>query len=201
MAALLSRLRTLYSPQAQLIIEPMTDEEPWYAQLRNRWKPERVKLLMIAESAPADRGDVSARRFFYAADRLGPDNLFRGVVAAMYGTSGAELQRTGKHPWLERLRGDGFFLIDLAPYPVNALGSAERRRVLTRAAAGCVARAVALDPTGVVVVKSDLFGILAQPLKEAGLPLLQDGPIAFPLGNTRVEFVAGFNLARSRLLV
>lgn len=178
---------------------PVTDEEPWYDQLRNQWKPECVKLLMIAESAPADRGDISARRFFYAADRLGPDNLFRGVVEEMYGTSSADLQRTGKRPWLERLREDGFFLIDLAPYPVNGFGSAERRRVLSAAVPGCVARAAALDPMGVVVVKTDLFGILAQPLEEAGLPLLQDGPIAFPLGNTRAEFVAGFNLARSRL--
>jgi hypothetical protein len=176
----------------------VTDEEPWYAQLRSQWKPNRVKLLMIAESPPADGGDVSGRRFFYA-DRIGPDNLFRGVVEAMYGTSKVDLQRTGKRPWLERLRDDGFFLIDLAPYPVNALSTIERRRVLHEAVPGCVARASALDPEGVVLVKSDLYGMLARPLGAAGLPLLQDRPIAFPLGNTRADFVAGFNQARSRL--
>jgi hypothetical protein len=177
----------------------MTDEEPWYAQLRSEWKPDRVKLLMIAESAPANGGDVKGRRFFYAADRLGPDNLFRGVVEAMYGTSKVDLQQTGKRPWLERLRDDGFFLIDLTPYPVNALGAAERRRVLHDAVPGCVARASALDPVGVVVVKVDLYGILAPSLRSAGLPLLHDSPIAFPLGNTRADFVAGFSRARSRL--
>lgn len=157
------------------------------------------ELLMIAESAPADGGDVSARRFFYHADRLGPDNLFRGVVAAMYGTTKEDLQATGKRPWLERLRDDGFFLIDLAPFPVNALTASERRQVLREAVPACVASAATLNPLGVVVVKADLFGILAQPLSGAGLSLLQDGPIAFPLGNTRDEFIAGFNLARSRL--
>lgn len=177
----------------------MTDEEPWYAKLRIRWKPDRVKLLMIAESAPAGGKDISGRRFFYAADRLGPDNLFRGVVEAMYGTSKVDLQRTGKRPWLERLRNDGFFLIDLAPYPVNALNSGERRRVLYEAIPGCIARASALEPAGVVVVKADLYGILARPLDTAGLPLLQDRPIALPLGNTRADFVAEFNRARSRL--
>ncbi|WP_415853480.1 hypothetical protein [Sinomonas sp. G460-2] len=177
----------------------MTDEEPWYAQLRIQWKPERVRLLMIAESAPANGGDESSRRFFYAP-RLGrADNLFRGVVHAMYGTSKLDLQRTGKHPWLERLCDDGFLLIDLAPYPVNNLSRAERRQIHLEAVPGCVARAAALDPTGIVVVKKDLYGVLARPLLEAGLPLLQDGPIAFPLGNTRAEFVAGFNLARSQL--
>lgn len=177
----------------------MTDEEPWYAQLRIQWKPDRVRLLMIAESAPAESKDISGRRFFYAADRLGPDNLFRGVVEAMYGTPKVDLQRTGKRPWLERLRNDGFFLIDLAPYPVNALSAGERRRVLYEAIPGCVARASALDPAGVVVVKADLYGMLARPLDAAGLPLLQDRPIAFPLGNTRADFVAEFNRARSRL--
>lgn len=136
--------------------KPMTDEDPRYAQLRSQWNPSRVKLLIIAESAPADGGDVSARRFFYA-DRLGPDNLFRGVVGAMYGASKMDLQRTGKRPWLERLRDDGFFLIDLAQYPVNALSAAERRRVLHEAFPGCVARASALDPVGVVVVKADPY--------------------------------------------
>jgi len=177
----------------------VTTEEPWYAQLRSQWKPDRVKLLMIAESAPADGGDVSGRRFFYAADRLGPDNLFRAVVEAMYGISKVDLQRTGKRPWLERLRDDGFFLIDLAPYPVNRLSPAERRRVLHEAVPECVARASALDPVGVVVVKADLYGMLAGPFGAAGLPLLQDRPIAFPLGNTRADFVDGFNRARSWL--
>lgn len=190
---------TLNFSHARPNIECVTNEEPWYAQLRSQWKPDRVKLLMIAESAPADGGDVSARNFFYAADRLGPDNLFRGVVEAMYGTSNADLQRSGKRPWLERLRDDGFFLIDLASSPVNGLGSAERRRVLKEAIPGCIGRAVALHPAGVVVVKTNLYALLAGPLRDASLPLLQDQPISFPLGNTRAQFVAGFNLARSRL--
>lgn len=173
--------------------------EPWYAQLRSQWKPERVKLLMVAESAPADGGNGSARRFFYAADRLGHDNLFRGVVQAMYGASKVDLRRSGKRPWLQRLRADGFFLIDLAPYPVNALSPAERWQVLREAVPGCVARAAALCPEGVVVVKADLYGLLARPLVAAGLPLLQDRPISFPTGNWRSDFVSGFNQARLRL--
>jgi hypothetical protein len=154
---------------------------------------------MIAESAPADGGDSSGRRFFYAVDRLGPDNLFRGVVQAMYGTSKVDLRRTGKRPWLERLRDDGFFLIDLAPYPVNALSPAERWKVLQEAVPACVARASALCPEGVVVVKADLYGLLARPLVAAGLRLPQDGPISFPTGNWRSDFVRGFNQARLRL--
>lgn len=179
--------------------EPVTDEEPWDAQLRSEWKPERVKLLMIAASAPADGGAVLGDRFFYAAGRLGPDNLFRSVVEAMYGTSKDELQRTGKRPWLERLRDDGFFLLDFSSHSVSGLGPAERQQVLHEAVLACVVRASALAPAGVVVVKENLYGRLGRPLRAAGLLLLHNRPIAFPLGNTRIDFLADFNRARLQL--
>lgn len=175
-----------------------TGEAPWYSQLRDRWQPEQVELLMIAESAPDDRGDVAGRRFFYA-DNLGADNLFRGVVEAMYGATKDDLKLTGKRPWLERLRADGFFLIDLAPFPVNGLRSAERRQALLEAVPDCVARASALAPQGVVVVKTDLYAMLTAPLQAEGLCLLQTAPIVFPLGNTRAQFVEQLRSATSRV--
>lgn len=176
----------------------VADEDAWYSRLREHWKPTQVRLLMIAESAPDDSGDEAQRRFFYA-DKLGADNLFRSVVDAMYGATKDNLKRTGKRPWLERLRNDGFFLIDLASGPVNALGSTARRRILRAAVPGCVVRAAAMKPSGIIVVKVDLFALLATPLTTAGLPLLHETPIPFPLGNTRAAFTEGFDRARSRL--
>jgi len=52
------------------------NEDPWYAQRRARWKPAHVRLLLIAESAPDDGGDVANRRFFYNEDLTGKDGLF-----------------------------------------------------------------------------------------------------------------------------
>jgi len=55
--------------------------------------------------------------------------LFRGVVEGLYehrfprGSAGSS-----KAPWLDRLRDDGVFLIDLVPFPVNGLPTAERAR-------------------------------------------------------------------------
>jgi hypothetical protein len=177
----------------------MVDEEPWYSELRERWRPKHVRLLLIAESAPDDRGDPARRRFFYA-DSLGPDNLFGGVVAAMYGATRDDLKRDGKRPWLERLREDGFYLIDLAPFPVNVgLSTGARRQVLRASIPGCVDRARALSPDGIVVVKKNLHRMLAGPLRDAGLPLLHNEPIAFPLPEWRPQFIAGLNAARALL--
>lgn len=172
-------------------------EIPWYAELRDAWKPSHVRLLLIAESAPDDGGDPENRRFFYS-ERLGHDNLFRSVVAAMYGVTKDDLVSRGKRPWLERLRDDGLYLIDLMPHPVNA-SQAHRRKTRADYVTDCVQRASSLNPDGVVIVKKDIFPLLHAPLLDAGLNLLHDRGIPFPLGNTRQEFIAGLNAARERL--
>ena len=172
-------------------------ENPWYSELREAWKPSHVRLLLIAESAPDDGGSPENRRFFYS-DRLGHDNLFRGVVAAMYGATRDDLAKQGKRPWLERLREDGFYLIDLVPHPVNA-SQAHLRARRAEYVDDCVRRASELNPDGVIVVKKDLYPLLRDPIPAAGLDLLNNTGIAFPLGNTRREFITGFTTAHKRL--
>lgn len=160
-------------------------ETSWYAELRERWKPDRVRVLLVGESAP----DPSAaeRRFFYAPTLTRADNLFRGVVEAFYGQKPG---RAGdpKAPWLERLHDDGVFLIDLVPFPVNALARRERREALRAHVDDLVAEAVGLEPGGVIVCHGPTFKEAGAPLLAAGLPVLHDEPIPFPLGNWRERF-------------
>ncbi len=170
-------------------------EAAWYAELRERYRPSDVRLLLIGESAP-DPG-AAEPRFFYAPTLTGADNLFRGVVLALYahqfprGSAGMS-----KVPWLERLKEDGVFLIDLVPFPVNALGSGARSRARRDAVSDAVATATRLDPDGIIVCHAPSFAALRQSLDDAGLPLLHQTPIPFPLGNKRAEFVAGVRAAR-----
>lgn len=51
--------------------------------------------------------------------------------------------------------------------------------------------AVGLHPDGVIVCHNPSFRVLSKPLGAAGLPLLHDLPIPFPLGNKRAQFVDG----------
>ncbi|POH59628.1 hypothetical protein C3B59_17180 [Cryobacterium zongtaii] len=171
-------------------------EHEWYQTLRAEWKPAHVRLLLIGESAPA--ADADDLRFFYAPVLTRADNLFRSVVGAAYERPTLKAGEP-KAPWLTRLRDDGIYLIDLAPYPVNHLGSGERRRVLRENAPACVAAAGALKPEGIVVCHGPSFEILCQPLRAAGLPLLHEDRIPFPLGNTRAEFIEKFQRALTRM--
>ncbi|MCC4268024.1 hypothetical protein [Microbacterium schleiferi] len=174
-------------------------EDAWYARLREEYRPEHVRLLLIGESAPSDHG-VSSRRNFFYADHLGYDNLYRGVVEAMYDLRALRTKSHEKRPWLRRLQADGVFLIDLVPFPVNAMRSRkERMEVLRANVPGCVERAASLQPVGVIMCSRDVYSFLADPLRAANVPLLHDVPLSFPLGNTRAQFVQGFREARSRL--
>ena len=172
-------------------------EASWYAALRERYRPPNVRLLLVGESAP-DPGAVEPR-FFYAPTLARADNLFRSVVLALYdhrfppGSAGMS-----KLSWLERLKADGVFLIDLVPFPVNTLGSGARARARRDAVQDTVDLAANLQPEGIIVCHAPSFGVVREPFRNAGLPLLHDAPIPFPLGNTRAAFVAGVHAARAR---
>lgn len=173
-------------------------EEVWYAQLRERWRPDTVSLLLIGESAPA-ASDTHGRRFFYSDALTRRDALFRGVVEAVLGASTLDSRTTTKEPWLAQLRDRGVFLIDLVPYPVSELGRAARARARRENAANCVARAAALQPAGVIICHKPSFEVLRAPMLAAALPLLHDEGFPFPLGNWRADFVRSFREALERL--
>jgi hypothetical protein len=163
----------------------MAQENSWYAQLRAAYKPEKVRLLLVGESAPASEGPN--RRFFYSSPLTQADNLYRGVIEALYyekpGSAG-----DSKENWLRRLQTDGVFLIDLVPFPVNKLTSGARSRALREAVPDCLARIGELRPEGVLVCHGPTFSALRGGLLQSGAPLLHDEPIPFPLGNYRGRF-------------
>lgn len=159
----------------------------WYAVLRDAHRPTRVRLLLVGESAP-DPG-ATERRFFYGPILDRRDNLFRGVVEAMFGATPG---RAGdaKAPWLARLKAEGVYLIDLVPFPIDKLPPRARARARHEHAAACVDQAGALSPGGIIVCHAATCDVLAKPMRAAGLPLLHEEPIPFPLGNHRAAFVA-----------
>jgi hypothetical protein len=177
----------------------MLGQDAWYSELREKWRPEHVRLLLIGESAPDDGGDPSHRRFFYADTLTRHDSLFRGVVEAVFGVAGLVSGPGVKTRWLQRFREQGIFLIDLVPHPVNAATATMRAAARRQNVPDCVERAEQLQPSGIIVCHKPSFEALKQPLRRAGLPLLHDKAINFPLGNWRADFVRDFRAAYAKL--
>jgi hypothetical protein len=174
-------------------------EEDWYSERRARWEPEHVRLLLIAESAPDDGGDIANRRFFYDESLTGKDALFREVVRALYDDPPLVSGPDAKTPWLKKLKHDGVYLIDLAPVPVNYHTPLERADALQLNIEATISRAAELQPDGVVLVKQNVFGLLQNPVLEAGLSLLHDDFIPFPGSGQQKRFRERFAAALTEL--
>ena len=174
-------------------------ESNWYADRRERWRPEHVRLLLIAESAPDDGGDISKRRFFYDDDLTGHDGLFREVVKAIFDNPALDSGPGQKRPWPARLRDEGVFLIDLAPAPVNYHRANERHDALQANVEATTKQAVALVPDGVILIKRNVFEALDQPLRDADLSVLHDEFIPFPGSGQQRRFRDKFTAAIARL--
>lgn len=174
-------------------------EDPWYSERRARCEPEHVRLLLIAESAPDDGGDVASRRFFYDDHLTSRDGLFREVVRALYGNPTLTSGPNAKKPWLEKLKADGVYLIDLAPVPVNYHLPSERAVALQRNIEATVSLAGDLSPDGIVLVKQNVFDLLERPIRTAGLPLLHDAMVPFPGSGQQKRFRERFADALARL--
>jgi len=173
-------------------------EDPWYSERRARWKPEHVRLLLIAESAPDDGGDLANRRFFYDHNLTGKDGLFREAVRALYDNPSLTSGPNGKKPWLEKLKLDGVYLIDLAPVPVNYHSPSERAAALQRNIEATISHAVELKPDGVVLIKQNVFSLLERPARAARLPVLHDEFIHFPGNGQQKHFRERFAAAVAR---
>ena len=174
-------------------------EDPWYAKRRARWKPEKVRLLLIAESAPDDGGDEANRRFFYDDDLTGRDGLFRQVVSVLFESPELKSGSGAKVSWLEKLRDRGVYLIDLASVPVNYHSRADRAAALQRNIESTVTLVGELAPDGIVLIKKNVFEMLHEPLSKAGLLVLHDTPIPFPASGRQLQFRELFQAAVEEL--
>jgi len=139
-----------------------------------RYRPDVVELLLVAEAPPS-----SLDRYFYFGDVPDQDSLFRYVVRAVLAT---EPSRPDKPSELRRLADLGVFLIDLKPEPKGP-GDALEAYV-----PGLVARAAALAPRHVITIKANVCDLAQQPLRAAGLHVV-DQRTPFPGSGQQRRFL------------
>ena len=113
-------------------------------RLRRRYRPSRLRLLFIGESPPA------SGRLFYQCD----SGLYRAIRDSFRAID-ASLTDT---EFLPVFQAAGCYLIDLCPFPVDQLDSAERRAACI-AGEALLCRAIRrLQPEAVVTVVRSIKG-------------------------------------------
>jgi len=145
-----------------------------------RYKPKKVELLLVAEAPPA-----ALDRYFYFEHVPDQDSLFRHVVRAVLATAPS---RSAKRDQLRSLTDRGVFLIDLKSEP-KLPGEALEAYV-----PDLVARAISLRPSHVIAIKANVCDMTQQPLRAAGLHVV-DQRIPFPGSGQQRRFLETMGVA------
>lgn len=132
-------------------------------KVRQKYKPERVKYLLVAE-APPD----SLERFFYYDNVRQHDYLFLGVAEALYSKLKEQFLLSGrsselKNTILQTLQQDGFYLLDLSELPLSLLDTDLQSQLPSLVDK---INSVADDNTQIILIKANVYDIAFYYLKQ-----------------------------------
>ncbi len=149
-----------------------------YEALRERYRPDRIDILLVGESRPA------GGTFFYLAN----SNLY-------YATHKAFQLALGPMPvgndFLDILRDRGVWLYDLADAPVDRMRGRPRREAVQARVSELVDLLRESQPRLIVAIKKDLAPSVRQALQDADIDVDRLRVLPFPLYQWRDAYVRG----------
>jgi len=152
------------------------------AEAAAAFAPKRVQLLLVAEAPPCDTS-----RYFYFSDVPNHDWLYVYVCRGLFGEVEIADLRRRKRDYLRALCGNGVFMIDVAPGGMSSPKLAQLRPLVS----DLVARCKAIKPEAIVLIKSSVYDVAFEALRQAGLPVV-DERMPFPASGQQPAFLRGF---------
>lgn len=155
-----------------------------------KYKPERIRLLLVAEKPPASKPSEPDRYFYFdsppptASGKLKADFLIIGVAQALFGIVPTH---TTKPQVLRQLQQSGVSLIDMNPDPADTRGDIVF-------VPGLVARCREMLPDKIILIKANVYDAAFEALQAAGLPVVNQR-CAFPSSGRQPDFARHFALA------
>ncbi|HVQ43541.1 MAG TPA: hypothetical protein VMT30_01070 [Candidatus Saccharimonadia bacterium] len=157
-----------------------------YEQIRRRYRPPVVRYLLIAESPPPAAGVASSRQFYRAEYQKPDDRLYANTMRAVFAEAAdapAGDLEAAKAAWLGRFRDAGFYMIEALETSLeHEVTKPERRRLLAERADAVIARVreLATAETKLILIKSNVYDMLAGPLRAAGFVVLNEALLDYP---------------------
>lgn len=157
-----------------------------YDAIRQLYKPDHIKLLLIAESQPP-ASTIQSSRHFYRSDTVRKDDrLFTNTIRALYPETSdmleADLEKD-KELWLRKLQSSGVYMIESLETSLAHEVTKKQRQALIREHLSSLIERVSLlvsPDTGVVLIKSNVFDVAADPLRLAGFTVLNTALVDYP---------------------
>lgn len=157
-----------------------------YERLRQEYKPGYVRYLLIAESPPP-APDIQSSRHFYRSEKVRRDDrLFVNTIKALYPEATAKTEaeiEPDKERWLRRFQKDGWYMIEtLNESQPHEVTKQERQQKIAQALPELLSKLKALcaKDTKIILIKSNVFEVVAEPLREAGFTVLNTALIDYP---------------------
>ena len=161
-------------------------DELFYKKLREKYKPNRIKCLIIAESPP----ESEEGRFFYNPECEKWDYLFKSIMEVIFGHVKGEKGR-----YLEKFKDSGFYLIDAVDKPINKKSQSERNRIIRENIENKIKEINELisKDTPIILIKKNIFEIFYKRLYNRFR--VYDKSIPFPSHGRQKEFKEKFREA------
>lgn len=159
-----------------------------YEFARLKYKPDRIKFLLIAEAPPkADTG-----RFFYFENVAKGDSLFLETMKVLYPAeySDTKTVRSRKKEFLARFKNDGFYLIDASEEPMQSACSTRKEAQLERCLPYLAkkVRYLVSEDTRVILIAVPVYRVCRDRLEREGFRVINTCPIEFPASGHQVKF-------------
>ena len=157
-----------------------------YEKERQKYKPQHVKYLLIAESPPPSAEIQSSRQFYYTDRIRKDDRLFVNTIRALYhetlNVSEMELEER-KTDWLNRFKDDGWYMIEaLETSQQHEVTKKQRQEKIAAAVPQLIERVhkLAEKDAGLILIKSNVYEVAAEPLRDAGFKVLNHELVDYP---------------------
>lgn len=159
---------------------------------RLKYKPDIVKYLLIAEAPPN-----SLDRFFYFENVKKRDYLFLGIAQALYPKLKNKFLADGrneetKKKILEKLKLDGFYLIDLSDLPLTLLEDDLKEQLPNLKEK--IEKVIAVD-SKIIIIKANVYDLAYQYLVSQEINNVVNRRIAFPSTGGQKKFQSEFSEA------
>lgn len=157
-----------------------------YENIRHQYRPENIKVLFIAESPPPAASVPSSRHFYRAEKPRNDDRLFTNTVKALYPETASLTEKeleAYKKIWLQKFSHDGYFMIEALESSLpHEITKKERQALIRNALPRLLERVdkIVDKHTKIILIKSNVFEVAAQPLRAAGFTVLNTELLDYP---------------------
>jgi hypothetical protein len=157
-----------------------------YDEIRRHYRPAHIRLLFIAESPPP-AAEVQSSRHFYRSDKVRKDDrLFVNTIKALYPEAADKTEtqlEPEKEQWLRRFQADGRYMIEaLEESQPHEVTKKQRQEHIRKNLPHLIERVrkLAEKNTKIILIKSNVFEVAAEPLRQAGFIVLNKELLDYP---------------------